>query len=263
MWALKKLFFTKKNLTSKLLNQGYKSDRLKVVIKMFCGRYTNSSYWPFQSIRIHRIDEFIVLTFLAYLVNLSHSLLMIYYKFLYRLWPKPWIWPNLDYDSILWKFDCDLEYDIYLFRHMQVMGGTSAAGNAHQIRSTWFHLPPFWLADSLCNVVSAPFCISAPFGLVWKFSVGMHGVTYLVVIQLVFTFYISVWYVFVSVIILAWVGSQIAHCRWPIGGPPAATPAIRWRHAPSAWPADSRPTDGCKCCRWSDGLSTCVFKSHS
>ena len=38
-----------------------------------------------------------ILTFLAYLVNLSHSLIMIYNRFLYRLWPKPQIlaiWPN-------------------------------------------------------------------------------------------------------------------------------------------------------------------------
>ena len=54
-----------KILTSKLLNQGYKSDRLKVAIKKCV------------------VD---ILTFLAYLVNLyigvvSHSLLMIYYKF--------------------------------------------------------------------------------------------------------------------------------------------------------------------------------------
>ena len=101
---------------------------------------------------------------------------------------KPRIWPNPDYDSILWELIFDLDYDIYLFGHLQVTGGTSAAGYAHQIRSTWYHLPSFWLADSLCNVFSAPFGISAPIGLVWKFSVGMHGVTYLVVIHLVFTF---------------------------------------------------------------------------
>ena len=89
---------------------------------------------------------------------------------------------------------------------LQVTGGTSAAGNAHQIWSTWFHLPSFWLADSLCNVFSAPFGISAPIGLVWKFSVGMHGVTYLVVIHLVFTFFIFQCSVFMSVIVLARVG---------------------------------------------------------
>ena len=41
-----------------------------------------------------------ILTFLVYKVNLSNSLLMIYYKLLDRLWPKPRIWTNPDYDSI-------------------------------------------------------------------------------------------------------------------------------------------------------------------
>ena len=53
------------------------------------------------------------------------------------------------------------------------------------------------------NVVSTPLGISAPIGFVCKFSVVMHGVTYLVVIHLVFTFLYSMWCVFMSVIVLA------------------------------------------------------------
>ena len=60
--------------------------------------------------------------------------------------------PNPNHDSILWELNYDLDYDIYLFGHLQVMGDTSVAGNAHQFRNTWFHLPSFWLADSLRNV---------------------------------------------------------------------------------------------------------------
>ena len=62
------------------------------------------------------------------------------------------------------------------------------AGNADQILSTWFHLPSFWLADSLCNAFSAPFGISVPTCKVWTFSVRLHGVTYLMVINYIFTY---------------------------------------------------------------------------
>ena len=83
--------------------------------------------------------------------------------------PRQWrTWKNTTWKykkvKINASLTCDLDYYIYLFRHLQVTSGTSAAGNAHQIRSTWFHLPSFWLADSLCNVFSAPLGISAPIG---------------------------------------------------------------------------------------------------
>ena len=65
-------------------------------------------------------------------------------------------------------FDCELDCDIYLFRHLQVTGGTSVAGNAHQIRNIWLHLPSFWLVDSLCNVCSAPFWHFSPYWLGMK-----------------------------------------------------------------------------------------------
>ena len=45
---------------------------------------------------------------------------------------KPRMWPNPD---------CD----IHLFWHLQVVGGTSAAGKSHQIRSTFFICFPFGL----------------------------------------------------------------------------------------------------------------------
>ena len=39
-------------------------------------------------------------------------------------------------DLFLYTYDCGLDCDIYLFRNLQVMCGTSTAGNAHQIQST-------------------------------------------------------------------------------------------------------------------------------
>ena len=63
---------------------------------------------------------------------------------------------------------------------------------ALQFWSTWFHLPSFWLADSLCIVFVAPFSISAPIGLVWKLSVGMHGIIYLMVIHFFTILYFNV-----------------------------------------------------------------------
>ena len=56
----------------------------------------------------------------------------------------------------------------------------SAAGNAHQIC-----FPFGW---RIHFVFSAPFGISAPMGYVWTFSVRVHGVTYLLLINLILIF---------------------------------------------------------------------------
>ena len=69
-WSKQKFNF---KVTQSRLSEWHKN-RLKVAIKKFWGRY---------------ID------LLAYLVNLSHSLLMIYYTCFYRSWQ------NLEYDRIL------------------------------------------------------------------------------------------------------------------------------------------------------------------
>ena len=50
----------------------------------------------------------------------------------------------------------------YSIWHFWVTGGTSAAGKAHQIRSTCFHLPFFRRVDSLHNAILTTMC-----GWVW------------------------------------------------------------------------------------------------
>ena len=42
-----------------------------------------------------------------------------------------------------------------------------------------FHLSSFWLADSLCIVISVPFLHSSPYWVSLKFFDGMHAVTYM------------------------------------------------------------------------------------
>ena len=96
----------------------------------------------------------------------------------------------------------------YLFRHLQVTGDTSVAGNAHQFRNTWFHLPSFWLADSLRNVFSAPFGISAPIGWVWKLECMVSHIFWWCIFCFLL-FYISMWCVFVSVVVLAQDGNRL------------------------------------------------------
>ena len=70
--------------------------------------------------------------------------------------------------SFMWPPYCDLDYDIYLFRHLQVTGGTSAAGNAHQIRSTWFHLPFFLVGGFTSQCLFGPFWHFSPYWLSMK-----------------------------------------------------------------------------------------------
>ena len=59
-------------------------------------------------------------------------------------------WPTLEFTPIVISILTCAWYTL------QVTGGTSAAGKAHQIRSTCFHLPSFWRVDSLCNVFFQP-----------------------------------------------------------------------------------------------------------
>ena len=82
------------------------------------------------------------------------------------------------------KLDYDLDYEIYIFRHLQMTSDTSRAGNAHQFRSTWFNLPSFSVGGFPLQCLFYPFWHLAPFGKVWKFSVGVHDITYLMVIHL-------------------------------------------------------------------------------
>ena len=138
----------------------------------------------------------------------------------------------LNYDSILRNLDYDLDYDIYLFRHLQVEGGTRATGNVHQIRINWFHRLSFWLTDSLCNVFFCPFWHFYPFwhfapiGLEWKSFVGMNGVTYLLVMPISMGcvhVYLSPWHGLVST----------SHGRcWPL---PDVVPCLSCVSCTNAW----------------------------
>ena len=89
-----------KCLISKLLNQGYQSDGLKVAVKKFCGRYI-----------------FLFGIFSKSVSQFTNDLLYIFLSIV----TKPRILPNPYYDSILWELIYDLDCDIYLFLYFNVM----------------------------------------------------------------------------------------------------------------------------------------------
>ena len=97
------------------------------------------------------------------------------------------------------------------FWYLQVTGDTSVAGNAHQFRNTWFYLPSFWLADSLCSVFSALFLAFQPLLAEWESSLLECTESHIFwwCIFSFLPFYISMWCVFMSVIVLARDGNPL------------------------------------------------------